>query len=198
MMANRALMAALALLALPVLASAQGLGDAAKSERDRRAKAGQPTQEPGKVYSNEDLNKGRPPADSKDGAQTQSQPPSASSGNQPALETSVEPSATELIEQKANREKEFEAAIDAARARVAEIEKHMNELAARLDVRSTTFVHGAGGSLDVNEEARIRAELAEQPARLEAAKRAVAAAEEALVDFQNGRADAVPGGRSGE
>ena len=81
------------------------------------------------------------------------------------------PSATELIEQRAAREKQFEAAVETARARVQEIEQQANTLRERLNPMSTTFVYGAGGTLDVNEEHRIRAELQQLPTRLEEAKR---------------------------
>ena len=91
--------------------------------------------------------------------------------------------------------KQFEAAVEAARAQVSAVEKRMNDLAERLNPLSTTFVYAPGGSLDVNERFRIEAELQEQPVKLEAAKRAVKAAEDALLDFENGRLDAVPGGK---
>jgi hypothetical protein len=71
----------------------------------------------------------------------------------------------------------------------------MTLLAERLNPMSTTFIYGPAGTLDLTEEGRVRAELQELPGRIEAARRAVTVAEDALVDFRNGRADVVPGGR---
>ena len=51
------LVASLVLVALPALATAQGLGDAAAQARAKREKTGQ-TPEPAKVYSNDDLANG--------------------------------------------------------------------------------------------------------------------------------------------
>jgi len=183
--------ASLLLVALPVLATAQGLGDAAAQARAKREKTGQ-TPEPGKVYSNEDLAKGSTSGSS---GGSQGAPAASAEHERAADDQPEEPSASDLIAQKAERLKQFEAAVESARAQVAAVEKHMNDLAERLNPLSTTFVYAPGGSLDVNERFRIEAELQEQPSKLEAAKRAVKAAEDALLDFENGRLDAVPGGR---
>lgn len=206
MSANRALLVALAVLAVPAFAAGQGLGDAAARERERRAKTEPKREESPKVYSNADLITSRPAgqrtateADAGDESRPTRSQGAAQEGGVPQAAAGAaaaqEPSASELLEQRARREREFEAAIEAARERVVELERRMTELMQRLNPASTTFIYGPGGTLDLTEEGRIRAELKDMPGRIEAARRLVTVAEDALVDFRNGRTDVVPGGR---
>jgi hypothetical protein len=55
---------------------------------------------------------------------------------------------------------------------------------------STTYVYGAGGSNDANEELRVRGELSQAESQLQAAREAVANANQAIQDFRAGRPSA--------
>jgi hypothetical protein len=191
------LVASVLLAALPAFATAQGLGDAAARERAKRGEQAGPAQDSGKVYSNEDLAKVSKGSDTSQSEPAADQPSSEPSVERPeGAPASEGPDATTLIAQKKAREKEFEEAVEAARARVRELEERLRVQAERLNPMSVTFIyHRPQGTLDLSEEVRIKEEIEQLQVQIPAAKQDVVAAEEALIGFRNGRTDVVPGGK---
>lgn len=180
------------LLALPAVASAQGLGDAAARERAKReAKKAE-----AKVFTNEDLEQGRPagtPSAGGEGSPSVAPPPSsAAPPSTEGSDTGSDDSSSE-----ADRRAEEQRYLDGlreAQSRLAQLEGRIRELQAKLNPMSTTFIYG-----DFNvsgdkaaEEAQVRAELAQSEADLNSARQAVAAATQALQDFRQGRPSAPP------
>ena len=168
-------------LALPALAAAQGLGDAAAREREKRQAAKKPA--PAKVYTDDDLAEGRPPgtasADGANPSSTTSTPGAAS----PAPEQSS-PEADRRAE-----DQQYVEAVTTAQARVAQVEKRIQELQARLNPMSTTYIYGdfnVSGN-KAAEEAQVRSQLSEAEGELTAARQDVATATQALQDFKVGR-----------
>jgi hypothetical protein len=177
-MSARRLAATLGLLgfafAAPVLA--QGLGDSAARERAKRA--AQAKKDPGKSFTNEDLEAGRPPgskpsADSSSDAQAASEQPS---------EPAAAPPEDRLAE-----ERPYLDAIIAARAEVTAAESRIKELSDKLNPMSVNFIYGAGGSNDANEELRVREELRQAERDMQAARLGVDTANQNLQAFRQGR-----------
>jgi hypothetical protein len=75
----------------------------------------------------------------------------------------------------------------AARSRLAQVEARIQELQAKLNPMSTTFIYGGLGSNSLTEEAEVKAELAQSDGQLNEARQAVADATRALQDFRQGR-----------
>jgi hypothetical protein len=201
MMPARVLMAML-LVGLPAAVTAQGLGDAAKTERARRARQDSAGGEPATVLTNEDLKRGSAsPGDGAKAAQAGS--PAANVATRPAPAPGPAPTPVVVnegptpLEERRAREQQFEAAIAAARVRVQQVQARLEELQAKLNPMSTAFIFGPMGSNNTNEELSTRAELQQGPARLAEAAAAVADAEQALADFRRGRTDVRPGGSRG-
>jgi hypothetical protein len=164
-------------LALPALGAAQGLGDVAAREKAKRA---QQAKAEAKVFTNEDLDAGRPPSTTGSG-----EPAGVpESGSAPA-----EPSG----EDRAQGERPLLDAVTAAQASVASSEARVKELGDKLNPMSGSFIYGATGSNDANEELRVRAEMQEAEARLLEARQALAAANQSLQDFRQGRAPSPSG-----
>ncbi len=177
----------LALLAvLPAFAAAQGLGDAAAREKAKR-QAGKKAE--AKVFTNDDLAQGRPPGTSaQEGA-------GSSSTSSPPAGASPEAGASEASPEGRTDEQAHLDAVNAARARVAEIESRIKELQAKLNPMSTTFIYGdfnVGGD-KVAEEAAVKAELAQAEAQRGDARQAVAQASQAAQEsFRQGRSAGRP------
>lgn len=166
------------LLALVVLvfaagAQSQGLGDTAAKERQKRAEK----KPRGKSFTNDDLDKGRPPGSKPAG---ESSDASSAPAEQPQSYTPPE-------EDRLAQERPFIDGIRAAEAEVTAAEGRIRELAARLNPMSTTYIYGAGGSNDANEELRIREELRQAESQLQATRQAVVDANRQLQDFRQGR-----------
>jgi hypothetical protein len=169
-----AALVAVAVLAASGSAQAQGLGDTAAKERQKRAQDKKP---PAKVFTNEDLDAGKPP-----GAKKSSDDKSAAAA--PAAEESPStPSEPSRLEQ----ERPYIQAIQAAEEEQKNVEGRVKELQAKLNPMSTTFIYGSGGSGDANEEQRVRDELRQAEDQLQAARQAVAQANQNLSDFRQGR-----------
>jgi hypothetical protein len=167
-------------LVLPGLAAAQGLGDAAARERARRAK--QDASKKAAVLTNEDLDKGRPPAAERTGGEGASSA-AASAGDyreSPPIEDRLAP------------ERPYLDAIMAAQTRVSQVESRVQELGAKLNPMSGSYIYGATGSNSANEEAEVREQLRQAESELNEARQAVVAANQALQDFRQGRPSAPP------
>jgi hypothetical protein len=165
-------------LALPGLAAAQGLGDAAAREAQKRAKAPAKKEQPARTLTNEDLDKVRPPG----GHGT----PSEAASGETGLTQDVAPSAG------VDRAGELRPHVDAAqeaRARVEGLEAQIRDLGARLNPMSTQFIYGAssgtGGNLQA-EEMRVRSELTQAEAQLVEARKALDAANQNLEGARQG------------
>lgn len=185
-MTARRLATALALLALagPAAVAAQGLGDAAARERVRRdaarKAAAAKAAEEAKVFTNEDLEAGRPPG-AKPG-EAQAAPAEAGSA----------PAESPPLQDRFGDERPYLDALQAAQTRLAGVEQRIQELRAKLNPMSSSFIYGAYGSNSANEEAQVREQLSQAEAELDEARQAVAAANQSLQDFKQGRPPAPP------
>jgi hypothetical protein len=171
-------------LVLPGLAAAQGLGDAAARERAKRAKQEAAKKVP--VLTNEDLDKGRPPATTQTGGESAPSPAAASAGDYKE---------SPPMEDRFAGERPYLDAIREAQMRLSEVESKIQELGAKLNPMSGSFIYGASGSGSANEEAEVRAQLSQAEGELNEARQAVVAANQALDDFHQGRPSAPPRGR---
>lgn len=167
---------------LPAGASAQGLGDTAARERARRQTVKAPT--PAKSFTNDDLEKGRPP-----GQATPSGDASPAPADDAGAPLAPEPSEPDRVTQ----EKPFMDAVMGARSAVTAAEARVQELQDRLNPMSVNFVFGAATSGDqTGEAARVREELQQAEAQLGQARQALAQANQALEDFRMGRTPPPP------
>jgi len=157
--------------------AAQGLGDTAARERAKRSAQEQAKKEPAKVFTNEDLNHGRPAGAKPESGSTDAPPSPASEGQTPP----------EPAEDRLAQERPFLDAIIAARAEVTRAESRVRQLSDKLNPMSMGYIYGAGGSNDANEELRVREELRQAASELQAARQGVEAANRNLEDFRQGR-----------
>jgi hypothetical protein len=168
-------------LAVPAGASAQGLGDAAARERAKRQAAKPPG--PAKSFTNEDLEKGRPPGQA--AAAGDASPAPVGEADAPV----PEPSEPDRVTQ----EKPYMDAVMGARSALTAAEARVRELQDRLNPMSINFVFGAATSGDQTAEAaRVREELQQAEAQLGQARQALAQANQALEDFRMGRTPQPP------
>jgi hypothetical protein len=171
---TRRLLLALLVLLVPGLVLAQGLGDVAARERQKREAAGH--REKPRVLSNDDLRKSEPGNAS----------PSAAA---PAPDTAAPDANSSLGSDRVDRGNEeaaaptplaqAQAAVDAARAAVVAAEERVKALGDKLNPMSGSFIYGATGSNDANEELRVRAEMREADAQLTEARDALVKANQA-------------------
>ncbi len=161
MMARAGVLLACILL-LPWPAGAQGIGDTAAREKERRSKeaqaGGNKAAEPA-TYTNDDLPGSKAPAKKEEGQGTASQA-------QPAAGTPAEPSSPGPLAERAAAEKEYQDKVDAAQKDVDELEAKVRDLQASLNPMSSTYIYGRTGGADANDEMRVRNELQGTEARL--------------------------------
>jgi len=180
-MSARRIVASLGLLAFALTASlaAQGLGDTAARERAKRTSQTEAKKEPAKVFTNQDLDAGRPPG---------SKPTSEGTGAPVPRENEASDSSDSSPEpDRREQERRFLDAISAAQQQVTQAETQVRSLAERLNPMSTSYIYGTGGSNDANEELRVRAELRQAETELQAARQSVVTATRQLEDFRLGR-----------
>jgi len=185
------LVALLALL-VPALAAAQGLGDAAAREKQKRQST--PAKAKAKVLTNDDLKKeehGKEKTDAASGGATGASPtlePAPAAGGQADRER---PRGTDAAEGGDSREAAVQQAqtrADAARAAVADAEARVKELGDKLNPMSPSFVYAQPNAADAaGEEARTREALRNAEAQLDAARQALVAADRDLEDVRQGR-----------
>lgn len=179
----------LTLILVPPAVWAQGLGDAAARERQKREK------EAGKKaphsYTNADLRKEEPKKDGEKGAQAAPQGAVQGEAERARDERPNEaerPAEEGHSPQSGNpRVAQAQAQLDAARSSVDGIEARIRELRDRLNPMSGTFIYGPGGSGMANEEQQVRQDLTEAEAQLADARKALADATQALQDARQGR-----------
>jgi hypothetical protein len=168
--------AALVLLAAPL--RAQGLGDTAAREKSKRTTKGQ-KKDAGRVFNNDDLEAGRPPGWKKTEGSAEAAAPAADgdAGERPV------PAEDDRLTQ----ERPFLDAINAADAEVTRVQGLIKELQDKLNPMSTSYIFGASGSNDANEELRVREELRQAERDMTSAREQAAAARKTLEDFRQGR-----------
>jgi len=162
-------------VALPGSGVAQGLGDAAARERARREKLEQAKKAP--VLTNEDLDKGRPPGAA----------PAAAQGASSAAESGEAPRESPPLEDRLAAERPYLDALKEAQTRVSQLESRIQELSAKLNPMSGSFIYGATGSNSANEEAEVREQLRQAESELTEARQAVQTANQTLQEFRQGR-----------
>jgi hypothetical protein len=167
-------------LALPGWLAAQGLGDAAAAERAKRAKqAGAKKTDETRVFTNADLDKGRPPGAERAGSES----PASAAPAEGEGGSSDEPS----VQDRFADERPLLDALTAAQSRVSTLEARIQELRSKLNPMSGSFIYGAFGSNSANEELAVRSELQQAETDLPGARQEVAAATEALARARRGR-----------
>ena len=178
---RRSLALSLALLLVwPCFGAAQGIGDAAARERQKRAKeAAAGKNAPAKVLTEADLAEGRPPG------QTSSPAPAAAP--QGPLTTEAPPS---TVVDSDPRLRPYLDAVTQAQARVEELEARVRTLGAKVNPMSTSFIYGATGSNSANEEAQVREGLRQAEAQLVEARKTLTAANGALASASRGQSPA--------
>jgi hypothetical protein len=169
-------------LLAPALAVAQGLGDTAAREREKRAKQAVKNAAPARVFTEADLDAGRPPGQAEAAGQ---------SATAPAHEAPTEAGPPPLEDPQAAVRPYIEN-LRQAQARVEAVEARMRELQGKLNPMSTTFIYGASGSNSANEEAEVRQQLREAESEMREARTALTAASQAMEDARQGRAPLIP------
>jgi hypothetical protein len=183
----RSLLVLLAVL-LPGLASAQGIGDTAAREKQKR----QATAAKGKarVITNDDLKKD-------DDGKTKSE---TGEGSSPVLDKTPAPTSNYQADRERSsgapqegdsREKAVEQAqtqVDSARSAVVAAEARVKELGDKLNPMSPSFIYGMNQTGDaVGEEMRTREALRGAEAELAGAREALVKANRDLEDVRAGR-----------
>jgi hypothetical protein len=180
--APRLLLALALTLVGPGLVQAQGLGDAAAREKQKRAAAG--ARPPARVLSNDDL--------PKEGGTAAASAQEASAA--PASTRDPDDRVQGAPEEGTSREaqlKQAQAAVDEARGGVGAAEERVKELGDKLNPMSPSFIYGSmqGGDA-VGEEARTREALKAAEAQLAEARSALVKANQAYENVRLGRTPA--------
>jgi hypothetical protein len=174
-------------LVLADAAFAQGIGDVAARERQRREELKR-TRPPVRVFGNEDLPQSEPETDAKKNAEPSTAPASPAGSASGSQEGGSPDDAASVMARRQERIAEAEGAERAARAEVEQIEARIRELQDMLNPMSTRYVYGAASSGDAaGAEARARSELQQSETRLVEARKALAAATAAAEDARLGR-----------
>jgi hypothetical protein len=172
------------LLLLPGLALAQGLGDVAARERQKREAAG-PVEKP-RVLSNADLQP-------KDSGSASTPAPGAGPASEPSLRGDLEQSGNQEAPAGPTPLEEAQAAVDAARAAVVAAEERVKALGDKLNPMSPSFIYGAVQTGDaVGLEMRTREELTQAQAHLAETRDALVSAGQAYEKVRTARPPASP------
>jgi hypothetical protein len=155
------------LLLLPGPAGAQGLGDAAKRERQKRQAVPAKTGEP-RVFDNDDLDAGKPPKKPGEEDAAAAAPAQATADPGPDLEES-------RAAQDRERLAAAEQGVADAEARLAAVQARVQELKDKLNPMSPSYVFGAAstGMAAPGADMRIREELQQAEAEAADAQRGV-------------------------
>jgi hypothetical protein len=170
-------------------ASAQGLGNVAAREKAKRAESKAKKPE-AKVFTNTELEEGRPPGWKPDASAGES----ASSETSPESATSTESTQPRTLttSERAEQERSYLEAISEAQQGVTAAEGRVRQLQEKLNPMSVAYIYGAGGSNDANEELRVRQELSQAEAQLQSARQQLGTANKGLQDFRQGRQSSPP------
>jgi hypothetical protein len=190
----RSSLVALLALLVPALAAAQGLGDAAAREKQKRQAT--PAKTKAKVLTNDDLKK---EGDDK----TKTDASGSATGASPTLESPASSGGGQADRERArgtdggeggsgdSRQAAIQQAqtrVDSARQAVVEAEGRVKELGDKLNPMSPSFVYAQPNAGDAaGEEARTREALRNAEAQLDGARQALVAANRDLEDVRQGR-----------
>jgi hypothetical protein len=178
-MTARAVAVAMGLcLALPGLAVAQGLGDAASQEAQKRAKAPAKKEQPVRTLTNEDLERARPAGEK---GKTEAELPETGAASEAPSSPGVD---------RDEQLRPYVSAVESAQSRVQGLEAQVQELGAKLNPMSPSFIYGTSSGTAGNlqgEEQRVRQALTQAEAQLVEARKALAQANESLDDARRGR-----------
>ena len=185
-LATRSLLVAL-VLALPGLALAQGLGDAAAREKQKRQTT--PKSKTTRVITNDDLRKDEP--DKK--AEGQGASPAQESGSAPSPSNSQaeRESRSHTASESDSRQQaidQAQAQVESARSAVIAAEARVKELGDKLNPMSPSFIYGQAQTGDAaGEEMRTREALRAAEAELAGAREGLIQANKNLEDVRQGR-----------
>jgi len=176
----RSVLAAIVLLCVPVAVQAQGLGDAAARERQKRKTT---TGKETRVYDNDDLRAQQPAKKDGDKSKAAEEPEAAAAVSSP--EPTYEGSAAERTDRVDNAQK----ALNAAEANLGRLEARIKELQDKLNPMSPSFVYGPSAGMSApGADLQVREELRRTEGELPEARSAVDSARKALDDARSGRA----------
>ncbi len=162
---------------LPVLVLAEGIGDVAARERARREKQALAGTTEAPTYTNLDLPQNEP-EDGKKAATNETR--RTASQSDPLPEVSASSGSERGAAEESSEEVSIEQAEVAARERqVAALEAERQELQAKLNPMSGTFIYGGTGSNSPAEEARVRNRLSALEQEIPKARQALDEAREA-------------------
>jgi hypothetical protein len=165
--------AAIACLAVPPLAAAQGLGDAAAKEKQRRSDGSAPK---AKTYTQDELAK-LPPVANETSTAASKPAPVPSSGavpdRPPGLAAGAPPSADAESDQRARDEDSWRARVAEARARVDAARRKHATLASMNLVPGYEYVDASGRTM-IGSVAELQGLTARAKAELDAAEQALA------------------------
>jgi len=178
-------------LLTPHVLAAQGIGDVAAREREKRRASGTAPNRP-RVFTNTDLRE-EDPAKKKTDEQEASAPATArptevvrDENDRPIRATGE--SASEIMDARRRQRQAAQATRDEAQARVESAESRVRELQDQLNPMSPSFVYAQPNAANAPaEEARVRQELATATTELDGAREALAAATRHLEDVEQGR-----------
>ncbi len=183
-LAARSLLVAV-VLALPGLALAQGLGDAAAREKQKRQ--GAPKSKTTRVITNDDLRKDEP--DKK--AEGQGASPALESGSSSSSYQAERESRSNTASESDSRQQaldQAQAQVDSARSAVVAAEARVKELGDKLNPMSPSFIYGQAQSGDAaGEEIRTREALRAADAELAGAREGLIQANKNFEDVRQGR-----------
>jgi hypothetical protein len=183
-LATRSLLVAL-VLALPGLALAQGLGDAAAREKQKRQTT--PKSKTTRVITNDDLRKDEP--DKK--AEGQGASPAAESASSSSSSQAERESRSHTASESDSRQQaidQAQAQVESARSAVIAAEARVKELGDKLNPMSPSFIYGQAQTGDAaGEEMRTREALRAAEAELTGAREGLVQANKNLEDVRQGR-----------
>jgi hypothetical protein len=169
------------LLLAPGLVLAQGLGDVAARERQKREAAGH--REKPRVLSNDDLQQKDP-----GNASTPAEASGTDPESEPSLRGDRDQRGSQEGAQRQTRLERAQAAVDAARAAVVAAEERVKAQGDKLNPMSPSFIYGGTHTGDaVGEEMRTREELKQAEAQLVEMRDALVKASQAYESARRAR-----------
>ena len=184
-LATRSLLVAV-VLALPGLALAQGLGDAAAREKQKRQ--GAPKSKTTRVITNDDLRKDEPDKKSETGQGASPALESASSSSSYQAERESRSNTASEGDSRQQALDQAQAQVDSARSAVVAAEARVKELGDKLNPMSPSFIYGQAQSGDAaGEEIRTREALRAADAELAGAREGLIQANKNFEDVRQGR-----------
>jgi hypothetical protein len=183
-LAIRSLLVAL-VLALPGLALAQGLGDAAAREKQKRQAA--PKSKTTRVITNDDLRKDEPDKKAEGQGASPALESASSASNYQAERESRSNTASESDSRQQALD-QAQAQVDSARSAVVAAEARVKELGDKLNPMSPSFIYGQAQTGDAaGEEMRTREALRAAEAELAGAREGLIQANKNFEDVRQGR-----------